>query len=101
VTNFIDGAGLFCGVIKHLQNLRQDCPKVLVATHFHDVFDASFLDHKSPLVGYVHMQIMMTSAQGHLIESQSGTDTSTDDTDVALNMTDPDRLRGQITYLYR
>jgi DNA mismatch repair protein MSH5 len=31
----VDGAGLACGVLDYLVGLKDNCPKVLAATHFH------------------------------------------------------------------
>jgi DNA mismatch repair protein MSH5 len=35
LTLFADGAGLACGILEYLVGLREHCPKVLAATHFH------------------------------------------------------------------
>ncbi|KAG2361520.1 DNA mismatch repair protein MutS [Suillus spraguei] len=60
------GAGLFCSVIKHLLNRGSQCPKVLAATHFHEVFQKDMLDpHKFPIT-FLHMQVLFTSSKGNL-----------------------------------
>lgn len=84
----LDGAGLFCAVIKHLLGRGEDCPKVLVATHFHDVFKPDLLDPTTPHISFLHMQIMFSS---------------TSDTDMEANTdsTHPVASREKITYLYR
>lgn len=64
---FVDGAGLFCGVIKHLLNRGADCPKVLAATHFHDVFRQEFLNPKATPITFLHMQVLFTTASGSLL----------------------------------
>ncbi|TDL23286.1 hypothetical protein BD410DRAFT_176959 [Rickenella mellea] len=83
-----DGAGLFCGTIQSLLARGPNCPKVLCATHFHDIFREDLLDTTLPLC-FLHMEILLTSTDG----------------DVIL---DPDQsmseqiLKGEaITYLYR
>lgn len=38
-----DGAGLACGVFEHFLDLGDGTPKVLGATHFHEVFENGFL----------------------------------------------------------
>lgn len=38
-----DGAGLACGVFEHFLELGDGTPKVLGATHFHEVFENGFL----------------------------------------------------------
>ncbi|KAL1722791.1 DNA mismatch repair protein MutS [Schizophyllum commune] len=53
-----DGAGLFCGVLKHLLDRGPDCPKVMAATHFHDVFREDLLDPESVPIAFLHMQVM-------------------------------------------
>ncbi|KAI4527251.1 hypothetical protein K525DRAFT_285435 [Schizophyllum commune Loenen D] len=52
------GAGLFCGVLKHLLDRGPDCPKVMAATHFHDVFREDLLDPESVPIAFLHMQVM-------------------------------------------
>ena len=61
VPHLLDGAGLFCGVIKHLLSRGVDCPKVLATTHFHDVFGPDMLDHESLPVSFLHMEVMFVS----------------------------------------
>ncbi|KAF8442923.1 DNA mismatch repair protein MutS [Boletus edulis BED1] len=64
-----DGAGLFCGVLNHLLNRGQDCPKVLVASHFHEVFRKDLLDpHKLPIT-FVHMQVLFASSTGDVLNA--------------------------------
>ncbi|KAF9476534.1 hypothetical protein BDN70DRAFT_863087 [Pholiota conissans] len=63
-----DGAGLFCGVLRHLLNRGSKCPKVLVATHFHDVFNEDLFDPESIPVSFRHMQVMFTSSTGAIVE---------------------------------
>ncbi|KAJ3895476.1 muts domain V-domain-containing protein [Lentinula edodes] len=67
-----DGAGLLCGVIKHLLARKSNCPKILVATHFHDVFREEILDPKLIPISFLHMQVMFTAARdGSLLEPGS------------------------------
>ncbi|KAJ3854057.1 DNA mismatch repair protein MutS [Lentinula lateritia] len=66
------GAGLLCGVIKHLLARKSNCPKILVATHFHDVFRQEILDPKLIPISFLHMQVMFTAARdGSLLEPGS------------------------------
>ncbi|KAJ3910545.1 DNA mismatch repair protein MutS [Lentinula edodes] len=66
------GAGLLCGVIKHLLARKSNCPKILVATHFHDVFRKEILDPKLIPISFLHMQVMFTAARdGSLLEPGS------------------------------
>ncbi|KAG2129489.1 DNA mismatch repair protein MutS [Suillus clintonianus] len=98
-----DGTGLFCGVIKHLLNRGSQCPKVLAATHFHQVFQKDMLDpHKFPIT-FLHMQVLFTSSKGNLLNpgdmSISGDSESTyHERPEPTSVVAPGE---KITYLYR
>ena len=51
-----DGAGLACGVFKHFLRLGNGRPKILAATHFHEIFENGFLDANSHLT-FGHMEV--------------------------------------------
>ena len=51
-----DGAGLAAGVFEHLLQRGSDCPKVLGATHFHEIFESGFLQ-PGPLLSFAHMEV--------------------------------------------
>lgn len=55
-TNSSDGAGLACGVFEYLLSLGDRRPKVLAATHYHEIFENGFL---APRLGFAfgHMDI--------------------------------------------
>ncbi|KAJ7016657.1 DNA mismatch repair protein MutS [Mycena alexandri] len=99
------GAGLFCGVLKHLLNRGPNCPKVLAATHFHDVFREDLLDPDAVPITFLHMQVMFTSSTGQLLDSNSPhhlvkptlNSASTTCQDAALGV----KKGEKITYLYR
>lgn len=55
-TNSVDGAGLACGVFEYFLNLGPNRPKVLGATHFHEIFENGFLQ-KRPEVSFGHMEV--------------------------------------------
>ncbi|KAG1751159.1 DNA mismatch repair protein MutS [Suillus lakei] len=98
-----DGTGLFCGVIKHLLSRGSQCPKVLAATHFHEVFQKDMLDpHKFPIT-FLHMQVLFTSSKGNLLNpgdvSISGDSESTNHE--RLEPTSVVAPGEKITYLYR
>lgn len=57
-----DGAGLFCGIIKHLLARGTHCPKVMTTTHFHEVFQTDMLDPTSLSIALVHMQVVLASS---------------------------------------
>ncbi|PWY89766.1 DNA mismatch repair protein Msh5 [Aspergillus heteromorphus CBS 117.55] len=54
-TNENDGIGLACGVLKHLLGL-ENAPKVIAATHFHEILENGFLK-PSPQLQLGHMEI--------------------------------------------
>ncbi|KAK7535428.1 muts domain V-domain-containing protein [Phyllosticta citricarpa] len=56
-TESSDGAGLMAGVLFHLLDRGpRSCPKVLAATHFHEIFEGGFLA-QSPQLQFAHMQV--------------------------------------------
>lgn len=100
-----DGAGLFCGVLRYLVELGSECPKVLVATHFHDIFQEGLLDPKKNPITFVHMEVMFTSRDGEVIAAS-------DSKDVEMSCDQQEdegeeevgnvvRAKERITYLYR
>ncbi|KIY45215.1 hypothetical protein FISHEDRAFT_67145 [Fistulina hepatica ATCC 64428] len=62
-----DGAGLFCGVVKHLLDRGPDCPKVMAATHFHDIFKEDLLDPESAPIEFLHMQVLFETSDGKIL----------------------------------
>ncbi|MCJ1405214.1 MutS protein msh5 [Xylographa trunciseda] len=55
-TDANDGAGLSCGVFEYLLSLGDARPKVLGATHFHEIFEHGFLEPR-PELGFNHMEV--------------------------------------------
>ncbi|KAG0649696.1 hypothetical protein D0Z07_3763 [Hyphodiscus hymeniophilus] len=55
-TNSIDGAGLACGVFEYFLNPGPHRPKVLGATHFHEIFENGFLKER-PELSFGHMEV--------------------------------------------
>jgi DNA mismatch repair protein MSH5 len=80
-TDSADGAGLVAGVFEHLLGRGEDCPKVLGATHFHEIFENGFLKPR-PRLSFAHMEVMVDSQS----EASSTASTTTGG--------------AQITYLY-
>ncbi|KAL4070005.1 DNA mismatch repair protein MutS [Scleroderma yunnanense] len=99
-TSSTDGAGLFCGVLKHLLNRGESCPKVLAATHFHEVFSKNFMNPDSLPITFLHMQILFTSSSGDVLNQPTASDSYTDD-DELQRTPRPPFLGERITYLYR
>lgn len=91
---FVDGAGLFCGVLREFLSLGYSCPKVLSATHFHDVFHKELLDPDLP-ISFFHMQFLIS-------EDEIDAPGSDDEGDSGNTEAQIRRRRGEtITYLYR
>ncbi|EIN12874.1 hypothetical protein PUNSTDRAFT_111245 [Punctularia strigosozonata HHB-11173 SS5] len=61
-----DGAGLFCGVIKHLLSRGAACPKVMATTHFPEIFDRELLDVGALPITLSHMEVLVTSSDGNI-----------------------------------
>lgn len=60
-TNPDDGAGLFAAVLDHFLSLGAEAPRLLAATHFHEVFEGGYLSaHEESLV-LSHMSIQTCS----------------------------------------
>lgn len=60
-TNSINGAGLACGVFKYFLNLGAQRPKVLAATHFHEIFENGLLEER-PELAFGHMEVRVDIA---------------------------------------
>jgi DNA mismatch repair protein MSH5 len=52
----LDGAGLACGIFEHLLSRGDERPKVLAATHYHEIFENGYLVPK-PELSFGHMEI--------------------------------------------
>jgi DNA mismatch repair protein MSH5 len=57
-TNGDDGAGLLAALLDHYLSLGSDCPRLLAATHFHEVFENSYLEHHTGL-RIAHMNVRL------------------------------------------
>ncbi|KAF1911832.1 muts domain V-domain-containing protein [Ampelomyces quisqualis] len=55
-TESSDGAGLACAVMEHLLSLGSERPKVIGATHFHEIFEMGYLKPRSTLA-FGHMEV--------------------------------------------
>ncbi|KAL0961433.1 hypothetical protein HGRIS_006378 [Hohenbuehelia grisea] len=87
-----DGAGLFCAVLQHLLDRGPECPKVLTATHFHDIFGSGMLDPTMMPITMLHMQVMFV-VSGNEVQL-SGTPSDNQELRRAA-------INEKITYLYR
>ena len=54
----LDGAGLACGVFEYFLGLGDNRPKVLGATHFHEIFENGFLKLRPSLTsGFMEVRL--------------------------------------------
>ncbi|KAF7936017.1 uncharacterized protein EAE98_002236 [Botrytis deweyae] len=67
-TNSTDGAGLACGVFEYFLGLESRRPKVLGATHFHEIFENGYLSPRSELA-FGHMDVHVNK-QSDLADNQ-------------------------------
>ncbi|KAI2836075.1 hypothetical protein CBS11350_9634 [Aspergillus niger] len=61
-TNEYDGIGLACGVLENLLN-REDAPKVIAATHFHEILANGYLKPR-PQLQLGHMEVRVHEEPG-------------------------------------
>ncbi|KAF2264564.1 hypothetical protein CC78DRAFT_580350 [Lojkania enalia] len=55
-TDSNDGAGLACAVLEYLLSLGEDSPKVIGATHFHEIFESGLFKSATHLA-FAHMEV--------------------------------------------
>ncbi|KAL8631563.1 hypothetical protein Q9189_002669 [Teloschistes chrysophthalmus] len=63
-----DGAGLACGLFEYFLGLGARRPKVLGATHFHEIFENGFLQPR-PHLSFGHMEIQVDE-EAEAVEDQ-------------------------------
>jgi DNA mismatch repair protein MSH5 len=59
-TNSLNGAGLAAGVFEYFLGLGAQSPKVIAATHFHEIFENGFLPDR-PQLTFGHMEVRVDS----------------------------------------
>lgn len=60
---YSDGIGLACGVLEHLLDL-EDPPKVIAASHFHEILENDFLPLRPGLqLGHMEVKVCEESQQ--------------------------------------
>ena len=57
-TDSSDGPGLMTALLRHLSAPGPDRPKVLAATHFHEIFETKFI-RQSPQMTFAHMEVLL------------------------------------------
>jgi DNA mismatch repair protein MSH5 len=67
-TNSSDGAGLACGVFEYFLSLGLERPKVLGATHFHEIFESGQFDGR-PEIAFGHMEVRVDD-EAEAVEDQ-------------------------------
>ena len=102
--NSLDGAGLFCGVIQYLLGLKNESngtsatPKVLAATHFHEIFHSNLLDESLP-IDFVHMEAMLSKGSGPASDLRDAAESIEMDEEHGLAREESAQI--QIHHLYR
>ncbi|EFR01530.1 mismatch repair protein 5 [Nannizzia gypsea CBS 118893] len=64
-TESSDGAGLACGLFEYVLSLGDRRPKVIAATHFHEIFENGFLKPR-PELEFGHMEVQVNSSAQHV-----------------------------------
>lgn len=60
-TDSSDGAGLTCAVLEYLLSLGAECPKIVAATHFHEIFETGLLK-SVPALAFGYMEVRVDTA---------------------------------------
>ena len=55
-TDSCDGAGLAAGVLQYFLSLGENSPKVIAATHFHEIFEHGYIVPQ-PRLKFLHMEV--------------------------------------------
>ncbi|KAF8240506.1 hypothetical protein L208DRAFT_1420391 [Tricholoma matsutake] len=92
---------LLCGVLKHFLQCGINCPKVLVATHFHDLFREDLLDPDLSPISFRHMQVMFMSSNDTILNSCMDTSELVDIYQDDHSCRHKVGIGEKITYLYR
>ncbi|TDZ22135.1 MutS protein-like protein 5 [Colletotrichum orbiculare MAFF 240422] len=53
-----DGAGLMAGLVDHFTALGRQIPKVVITTHYHEIFEGSFVQDR-PGLSFAHMKVRL------------------------------------------
>ncbi|KAH6615072.1 muts domain V-domain-containing protein [Boeremia exigua] len=64
-TDASDGAGLACAVMEHLLSLGSERPKVIGATHFHEIFEMELLNLR-PALAFGHLEVKVDAEKSQV-----------------------------------
>ncbi|KAL2756140.1 hypothetical protein ACRALDRAFT_1033270, partial [Sodiomyces alcalophilus JCM 7366] len=59
-----DGAGLMAALLAHFLSLGPECPRVLITTHHHEIFEGGYVGN-SPALSFAHMDVRLDLAAPH------------------------------------
>ncbi|KAF7559596.1 hypothetical protein G7046_g4580 [Stylonectria norvegica] len=63
-TNADDGAGLLAALLDHFLSLGRDTPRLLVATHFHEIFEGNYLrQYRGLRLAHMNVRVDWDTAQ--------------------------------------
>ncbi|KAH6895100.1 muts domain V-domain-containing protein [Thelonectria olida] len=63
-TNADDGSGLLAALLDHFLSLGRDSPRMLVATHYHEIFEGGYLNHHEGLqLAHLDVRVDWNAAQ--------------------------------------
>lgn len=65
-------------MIKHFLNRSEQCPKIMAATHFFDIFGDDMLSASLP-ISYLHMDILIKTSSGWVDPNVEAGDWALDD----------------------
>ncbi|XPS97973.1 hypothetical protein M3J09_007189 [Ascochyta lentis] len=64
-TDASDGAGLACAVMEYLLSLAHERPKVIGATHFHEIFETGLLKPR-PTLAFGHLEVKVDTEKSQV-----------------------------------
>ncbi|KAI1920455.1 hypothetical protein LOZ58_002923 [Ophidiomyces ophidiicola] len=85
---YLDGIGLACGLFEHLIHRGEERPRVLAATHFHEIFENGFLC-QTPELQFGHMEVQIDPTASELEDQITYLYNSVFDLDGAVKASEP------------
>ncbi|KAK7418315.1 hypothetical protein QQZ08_011302 [Neonectria magnoliae] len=63
-TNADDGSGLLAALLEHFLAMGQNSPRLLVATHYHEIFEGGYLrEHKGLCLAHLDVRVNWSASQ--------------------------------------